>query len=193
MFRFLTSKEANLNTPNETAVSDQAINALKEISMTNVDGTRNWSLSSEFEKAWLSIDNNEESKIPKVTKVVGDALGYLSKPSGVEILISTLSNTNKNSTKHKVAMNAISTLKANDSVETVLVPSLVTYKDNEDIVKSIIGGLLSIDSADSAIAILNYLDLIKASNPTYYELIKSKILKSKNDEVKKVVAGWSNK
>ena len=163
------------------------IGTIKEIYMSYVDGGRGWSLSPVFESEWRDIGDNELSQI---TTVIGDALGYLSKPSGVDLLINTMASTSKTSIKYKVAMNAISNLNANDSTETVLAPALVKYKNNDDIIKTVISGLLSIDSADSVIVVILYADSIKNSNTNYYKWIKSELIKSKKDEVKKVVSNW---
>ena len=185
-FAKLVEENKNKTSKSPNLLSED-IGAIKEIYMSLVDGGRNWSLSPVFESEWQNIGDNELSQ---TTTVIGDALGYLSKPSGVDILIDTMANTSKNSIKYKVAMNAISNLSTNDSTETVLAPALIKYKNNDDIIKTVIRGLLSIDRADSVIAVMFYADSIKNSNTDYYKWIKSELIKSKKDEVKKVVSNW---
>ncbi len=190
LFAYATSSEPNHETMDGPlyAVSDKSRDVLREISMTLVDGAKNWNVSQAFEDAWRSIQNNET---PKVTKVVGEALGYLSKPSGIELLLNTIvSDTTHNTIKYKVAAEVISNLRYNDPVETVLAPAVVTYQNDKNITNIVVKGLISINSADSIIVALKYLDSIKASDPATYKMILRKIKQSNNSEVIKVVSEW---
>ena len=166
----------------------ESIEAIRTVYMKTSDGSRNWELSSVLENEWQGADDNEA---PQTLGVIASGLAYLSKPSGVDLLIKTMSSVNKTSIKYISASRAISILKFNDSVETVLAPALIKYQGNDDVIKTVIRGLLSVDSADSAIALLRYADSIKNSDIYYYKWIRSELAKSENDDVKKVIASWS--
>ncbi len=133
--------------------------AIRLASMELINGSRNWAISSVLEDA---LSASSASYSVESTGVLAQALVYLGKPDGIAAVIKVAGQMKSTDQKYEILAWALEQVTANDPVDVMVAalfnPSVST---NRDLSRSIIKGLISIDSADSIKGVVASADSIK--------------------------------
>ena len=190
LIRFVKSTEAwtggaSIAPSSDIDVVAHAVRMIEGVVKANMDGGRNWPVSSLLLKAWNSVD---DVATPKLIDVIANGIVYLGKPTDVDELLKSIGRLNAIGYKHESALRAIEAIHANESVD-VMASALKYYQG--DVAKSIVRGLISIGTADSILVVMQYVDSGVAGDTIWVNEIKKSLRERRSSpEVNKVLMSW---
>ena len=190
LIRFVKSTDAwtggasIISLPDREVVA-HAIRMIEDVAKTNMEGGRNWPVSNALLNVWKSVDDGAS---PRLIDSIANGIVYLGKPADMDELLRSIGRLNAAGYKYESALRAIEAIQTNESVE-VMTGALKYYQG--DVAKSIVRGLISIGTADSISAVIQYVDSGIIGDTQWVNEIKKMLRERRSSpEVNKVIMSW---